>query len=66
MNELPWLHPARVASLEGALRERILVIDGAMGTTIQRHELQEADYLQRLGAADIIRHKGPTSPITAL
>src|SRR5690606_31226481 len=41
---LPWLHPARVAALEAALAERILVIDGAMGTMIQRHELQEADY----------------------
>ncbi len=44
MNELPWLHPARVAALENALNERILIIDGAMGTMIQRHELQEADY----------------------
>ena len=43
-NTLPWLHPARVARLEAALGERILVIDGAMGTMIQRHELQEADY----------------------
>ncbi|MEY3376025.1 MAG: hypothetical protein RL463_330, partial [Bacteroidota bacterium] len=25
------------------LKERILVIDGAMGTMIQRHKLQEAD-----------------------
>lgn len=41
---LPWLHPERVAALEAALVERILVIDGAMGTMIQRHELQEADY----------------------
>jgi 5-methyltetrahydrofolate--homocysteine methyltransferase len=41
---LPWLHPGRVARLEAALAERILVIDGAMGTMIQRHELQEADY----------------------
>ena len=41
---LPWLHPGRVARLETALAERILVIDGAMGTMIQRHELQEADY----------------------
>jgi len=40
----PWLHPGRVAKLEAALAERILVIDGAMGTMIQRHELQEADY----------------------
>jgi len=44
MNHLPWLHPERVAQLEAALAERILVIDGAMGTMIQRHELQEADY----------------------
>jgi 5-methyltetrahydrofolate--homocysteine methyltransferase len=41
---LPWLHPGRVAKLERALAERILVIDGAMGTMIQRHELEEADY----------------------
>ena len=42
--QLPWLHPARVAALEAALARRILVLDGAMGTMIQRHELQEADY----------------------
>lgn len=44
MNTLPWLHPERVAKLETALAERILVIDGAMGTMIQRHALEEADY----------------------
>ncbi|TWG86136.1 5-methyltetrahydrofolate--homocysteine methyltransferase [Luteimonas sp. J16] len=44
MRVLPWLHPERVAALEAALRERILVIDGAMGTMLQRHGLQEADY----------------------
>jgi 5-methyltetrahydrofolate--homocysteine methyltransferase len=44
MNRLPWLHPERVAKLEAMLAERILVIDGAMGTMIQRHELQESDY----------------------
>ena len=41
---LPWLRPDRVALLEQGLRERILVIDGAMGTMIQRHALEEADY----------------------
>src|SRR5690606_12754670 len=41
---LPWLHPARVDALEAALARRILVLDGAMGTMIQRHDLQEADY----------------------
>jgi 5-methyltetrahydrofolate--homocysteine methyltransferase len=31
-------------SIREALQERILVIDGAMGTMIQRHQLTEADY----------------------
>jgi 5-methyltetrahydrofolate--homocysteine methyltransferase len=44
MDTLPWLNPDRVSALEAALAQRILVIDGAMGTMIQRHELQEADY----------------------
>ena len=44
MSALPWLKPERVAKLEAALHDRILVIDGAMGTMIQRHGLQEADY----------------------
>ena len=44
MNRLPWLNPARVQALQQALSERILIIDGAMGTMIQRHRLEEADY----------------------
>ena len=44
MNRLPWLHPDRVALLEDALAARILVIDGAMGTMIQRHPLEEHDF----------------------
>jgi 5-methyltetrahydrofolate--homocysteine methyltransferase len=31
-------------NIKQALAERILVIDGAMGTMIQRHKLEEADY----------------------
>ena len=30
--------------IKQALAKRILVIDGAMGTMIQRHKLTEADY----------------------
>ena len=41
---LPWLEPSRVALLEQALAARILIIDGAMGTMIQRHRLEEDDY----------------------
>ena len=37
------VHPA-YALLETLLRQRILVIDGAMGTMIQRYKLEEADY----------------------
>ncbi len=44
MNTLPWLNPGRVQALQQALSERILIIDGAMGTMIQRHRLEEADY----------------------
>ena len=44
MNTLPWLNPARAEALRSALAERILIIDGAMGTMIQRHGLEEADY----------------------
>jgi 5-methyltetrahydrofolate--homocysteine methyltransferase len=44
MHTLPWKNPARVAALHAALAQRILMIDGAMGTMIQRHELQEDDY----------------------
>ena len=44
MNVLPWLNPTRAQLLEKALSERILIIDGAMGTMIQRHRLEEEDY----------------------
>ncbi len=44
MKTLPWLNPERVQALQRALSERILIIDGAMGTMIQRHRLEEADY----------------------
>ncbi|HNH24741.1 MAG TPA: homocysteine S-methyltransferase family protein, partial [Accumulibacter sp.] len=34
----------RTTELKNCLARRILVLDGAMGTMIQRHGLQEADY----------------------
>ncbi len=34
----------RTEILEKALKERILILDGAMGTMIQRHKLEEDDY----------------------
>ena len=44
MKPLPWLHPERAQALLRGLSERILIIDGAMGTMIQQHSLTEADY----------------------
>ncbi len=38
---LNWRNPELVASLEGLLAERIMLIDGAMGTMIQDLELEE-------------------------
>ncbi len=37
-------HAARAEALAAAARERILIIDGAMGTMIQRHKLDEDGY----------------------
>src|SRR6201992_173852 len=34
----------KAKTIYDALKERILVIDGAMGTMIQRHKLEEKDY----------------------
>ncbi len=34
----------RIDALKRAAQERILILDGAMGTMIQRHKLSEADY----------------------
>ena len=38
---------ARIAALRAALAERILVLDGAMGTMIQRARLDDSDYRGR-------------------
>lgn len=41
---LPYLYPVRVAAMVDALKRRILVIDGAMGTMVQSYKLEDADY----------------------
>ncbi len=40
----PDTRPDATRAITAALRERILVMDGAMGTMIQRHGLSEEDY----------------------
>ena len=40
----PFTRSSRLARLEALLAERILVLDGAMGTMLQRHRLDEAAF----------------------
>ena len=40
----PGPSPRRRAELEQAAAKRILVLDGAMGTMLQRYKFQEADF----------------------
>jgi 5-methyltetrahydrofolate--homocysteine methyltransferase len=40
----PFTRETRLAGLPGLLRERILVLDGAMGTLLQRHAFTEEDF----------------------
>jgi 5-methyltetrahydrofolate--homocysteine methyltransferase len=42
--DAPRTREERVAMLPGLLRERVLVLDGATGTLIQRYQLSEADF----------------------
>src|SRR5688572_2499372 len=44
MDQTISTRPARIAALDDALKQRILVLDGAMGTMIQRYNLTEAEY----------------------
>lgn len=41
---MTWTRDTRIAELEAIARQRILILDGAMGTMIQRHKFSEADY----------------------
>ncbi|HEU4514659.1 MAG TPA: methionine synthase [Nocardioidaceae bacterium] len=44
MTPSPHVRPDATEELTAALRDRILVLDGAMGTMIQRYRLEESDY----------------------
>lgn len=43
-HQLPWLNPARAAALLAAVADRVLIIDGAMGTMLQTYQLDESGY----------------------
>jgi len=40
----PKTREERIAHLKKEVKERVLILDGAMGTMIQRYKLQEEDY----------------------
>jgi 5-methyltetrahydrofolate--homocysteine methyltransferase len=44
MSTLPWFDTDRTQKLIDCLNERILILDGAMGTMIQKTSLEEADF----------------------
>ena len=44
LSQSPHIRPDATDELTSAMRERILVLDGAMGTMVQRHGLEEAHY----------------------
>ena len=41
---MSWTRETRIAALANQVADRILMLDGAMGTMIQRHKLDEAAY----------------------
>lgn len=54
----------KAAQLEQLLGERILILDGAMGTMIQQHKLEEADYRGKRFADWHINVKGNNDLLT--
>jgi 5-methyltetrahydrofolate--homocysteine methyltransferase len=44
MSRLPYRDPENVARLEADARRRILLLDGAMGSMLQRYKLAESDF----------------------
>jgi len=44
MTTLPWFDPKRTDQLMQCLNDRILILDGAMGTMIQNAKLEEEDF----------------------
>jgi len=57
-------NPNAKSQLEAALKERILILDGAMGTMIQRHTLEEADFRGERFLSSKIELKGNNDLLT--
>jgi hypothetical protein len=63
--EVTMLQPDRTAELSALLEQRLLILDGAMGTMIQRHGLQEADYRGSALCRSSARPEGQQRPAGA-
>ncbi len=59
MNVLPYLNPQRTQKLLDALKQRILIIDGAMGTMLQSYTLDEAGYRGERFSSGCDAHHAP-------
>jgi 5-methyltetrahydrofolate--homocysteine methyltransferase len=64
MKTLPWLNPVRTQKLLDALAQRVLIIDGAMGTMLQTYKLDEdgyrgARFAEGRDAHHLHEHHGP-------
>ncbi|MGA9032844.1 MAG: methionine synthase [Sulfuricaulis sp.] len=69
MSQRPYVVPdsarrERLSRLESLLKERILILDGAMGTMIQRYKLEEKDYRGERYAAWAYEVKGNNDLLT--
>lgn len=60
---LPYLHPERIKKLLRALDERILIMDGAMGTMLQGYKLDEVGYRSERFAAGHDTHHNASNVI---
>jgi 5-methyltetrahydrofolate--homocysteine methyltransferase len=52
----------RAAALPGIMKQRIVILDGAMGTMIQRYKLGEADYRGPTSSARSTSNTSPRAP----
>ncbi len=63
-HSLPWRNPERAAALEALLASRIAVLDGAMGTMIQQHTLEEAEFRGKTFADHPMPQRGNNDLLT--
>ncbi len=63
-HDLPWHDPKRAADILALLERRIAVLDGAMGTMIQAHALEEEDFRGKRFADHALPQRGNNDLLT--